>query len=43
MNKSKLFTKKIPYYGHFDVVVLGGGRCCRIGCNRQLYTGKHQC
>ena len=19
MNKSKLFTKKIPYYGHFDV------------------------
>ena len=20
MNKSKLFTKKIPYYGHFDVV-----------------------
>ena len=25
MNKSIQFTKEIPYYGHFDVVVLGGG------------------
>lgn len=25
MEKSIQFTKEIPYYGHFDVVVLGGG------------------
>ena len=25
MGKSIRYTKEIPYYGHFDVVVLGGG------------------
>lgn len=34
MKKSIPFTKEIPYYGHFDVVVLGGGPagvCAAIG------------
>ena len=25
MKKSIQFTKEIPYCGHFDVIVLGGG------------------
>ena len=25
MKKSVQYTKEIPYYGHFDVIVLGGG------------------
>ena len=25
MEKNIRFTKEVPYYGHFDVVVLGGG------------------